>query len=149
MPRDSSGVYTLPIGNPVVTNTIISSVWANDTMGDIAAQLNNVLTRDGLLGPTGPFKLQDGTVAAPGLAFASEVGLGWYREGTGKMSFAASGAKQMGVDFTAAAASALGIWPRAAGQSAISLNSDPRHRHATSLRQPVAQSSRQWMSVLV
>ena len=91
MPRDGSGVYTLPAGNPVVTGTVIATTWANPTMSDIAAQLNNVLTRDGLLGPTGPFKLQDGTVAAPGLAWASEPGLGFYRPGAGNLSFAVRG----------------------------------------------------------
>lgn len=54
MPRDSSGNYTLPIGNPVVDGTVISTDWANPTMNDIAVQLNNVLTRDGLLGYTVP-----------------------------------------------------------------------------------------------
>jgi hypothetical protein len=92
MPRDGSGVYTLPSGNPVVTGTIIASTWANTTLSDIAAQLNNVLTRDGLLGPTGPFKLQDGTVAAPGLAWVSEPGLGFYRNGPGNVRLAAGGA---------------------------------------------------------
>ena len=62
MPRNLSGVYTLPTGNPVVTGTIIDVAWANPTMADIAAQMNNVVTRDGLLGPTanvpmGGFKL--------------------------------------------------------------------------------------------
>lgn len=51
MPRDLSGNYTLPIGNPVVADTIIESVWANTTMSDVTTQLNNVVTRDGKLGP--------------------------------------------------------------------------------------------------
>lgn len=100
MPRDGSGVYTLPAGNPVVTNTVIASVWANGTMSDIAVQLNNVFTRDGLLGPTGPFKVVDGTVAAPGLAWNSEPGLGWYREGANRLSLAAAGRKILGIDAT-------------------------------------------------
>lgn len=52
MPRDISGNYTLPAGNPVVDDTIIDVNWANPTMADIATQLNNVWTRDGNLGPT-------------------------------------------------------------------------------------------------
>jgi hypothetical protein len=79
MPRDSSGAYTLPSGNPVVTGTIIESIWANDTMEDIAVQMNNVLTRDGLLGPTLPFVVVDGTEALPGLAFALAPSTGLYR----------------------------------------------------------------------
>ena len=125
MPRDGSGVYVLPSGNPVVTNTVIASTWANSTLSDIAAQLNNVLTRDGLLGPTGPFKLQDGTVNAPGLAFASEPGLGFYRVGAGAIGWATQGAKVIGWDFSTATATNMGLVPRAAGASSFSLSSAP------------------------
>lgn len=82
MPRDSSGNYTLPAGNPVVTNTVIDSVWANTTLADIAAQLNNVLTRDGLLGTTGPFGVVNGNAVSPGLAFNSDSGTGLYLTGS-------------------------------------------------------------------
>lgn len=82
MPRDSSGNYTLPLGNPVVDGTIIDVNWANPTMADIAVQLNNVLTRDGLLGPVVPFYLVDGTSALPGLAFGSAHGTGLWRDTT-------------------------------------------------------------------
>lgn len=51
MPRDLAGNYTLPLGNPVVTDTVIESTWANSTMSDVATQLNNVVTRDGKAGP--------------------------------------------------------------------------------------------------
>ena len=79
MPRDSSGNYTLPAGNPVVTGTLIESEWANTTLADIATQLNGVLTRDGLLAPLAPFKLVNGTESVPGLAFAAASGTGMYR----------------------------------------------------------------------
>lgn len=80
MPRDSSGNYTLPAGtNPVVSNTLIDVDWANPTLNDIATQLNNVLTRDGLLSPIGPFLAVDGSVTQPGLAFNSQTNTGFYR----------------------------------------------------------------------
>jgi hypothetical protein len=127
MPRDGSGVYTLPSGNPVVTNTIISSVWANGTMSDIAAQLNNVLTRDGLLGPTGPFKLQDGTVNAPGLAWASEPGLGFYRNAAGMISLATGGARVYSFNAASPTATGIGQYPRGAGgQTAVSMFNQPQ-----------------------
>lgn len=47
MPRDVSGNYTLPAGNPVVPNTIIASNWANTTMQDIADALTASLSIDG------------------------------------------------------------------------------------------------------
>lgn len=93
MPRDSSGNYTLPAGNPVVDGTIIATGWANPTMSDIATQLNNVLTRDGLLGPVAPLLIVDGTPAQPGLAFNSQIGTGWWRDAT-KVGFSYAGASQ-------------------------------------------------------
>ncbi|WP_124083911.1 hypothetical protein [Burkholderia gladioli] len=53
MPRNGSGQYTLPAGNPVVTNTLISSSgWANPTLSDIAAALTNSIAADGQTTPT-------------------------------------------------------------------------------------------------
>jgi len=91
MPRDVSGNYTLPLGNPVQGGTTIDVNWANPTMNDIAVQLNNVFTRDGLLGPLAPFRVVDGTLPAPGLTFNSELGLGLYREGQNVMGIAING----------------------------------------------------------
>ena len=79
MPRDITGQYTLPPGNPVVDGTVIESTWANSTLADIATQLNNVITRDGLLGPNAPMLFADGTGAQPGIAFAAQPGLGIRR----------------------------------------------------------------------
>lgn len=84
MPRDGSGLYTLPSGvNPVVDNTIIASTWANPTMADVAVQLNNVVTRDGVLPVNQPFRLIDGTAAAPALAFINATGTGLFRDANG------------------------------------------------------------------
>lgn len=47
MPRDVSGTYTLPAGNPVVTATTISITWANTTLSDIATALTASLSIDG------------------------------------------------------------------------------------------------------
>jgi hypothetical protein len=104
MPRDSSGNYTLPLGNPVIDGTVIDVNWANPTMSDIAVQLNNVLTRDGLLSPTGAMYFTDGTPALPGIAFASAHGTGFWRDPT-----------QMGVSWQGATKQ---IW-NAAGSTAI------------------------------
>lgn len=54
MPRNGSGVYTLPPGiNPVVTQTLITSQWANTTMTDIANALTQSVSRDGQSPMTG------------------------------------------------------------------------------------------------
>lgn len=52
MPRNGSGVYALPSGNPVVSGTTISSTWANSTLSDIATALTASVTKDGQTTPT-------------------------------------------------------------------------------------------------
>jgi len=47
MSRNGSGVYNLPIGNPVVTGTTITSSWANTTMQNIADALTQSVASDG------------------------------------------------------------------------------------------------------
>lgn len=43
----SAGSYSLPALNPVTTNTTISSVWANNTLSDIATALSTTVLKDG------------------------------------------------------------------------------------------------------
>jgi hypothetical protein len=95
MPRNGSGVYTLPAGNPVVSGTVIESTWANTTLNDLANEMTNSLARNGAGGMTAPFKLFDGTEAAPGLAFTLEPATGLYRESAGVAGFSALGSKRM------------------------------------------------------
>lgn len=74
MPRDSSGNYTLPAGNPVVSGTTIEASWANPTLEDIALALTGSLPRNGSapMGANlgmGGFKITgmgDGTAATDG-----------------------------------------------------------------------------------
>jgi hypothetical protein len=83
MSRNNSGTYTLPAGNPVVSGSVISSVWANDTMSDIAAALTDSLSRSGKGGMSAAFRTVDGTVSVPGVSFNSETSSGFYRAGAG------------------------------------------------------------------
>ena len=83
MPRNGSGIYTLPAGNPVVPGTTIDSAWANDTMEDMANEITNSLSRTGAGGMLAPFRLADGTVTAPGIAWLNETNSGLYRSGAG------------------------------------------------------------------
>ena len=92
MPRNQSGTYALPLP-PVVANTTIDATWANTTDDDMASALTDSLSRTGKGGMAGPFKLVDGTVGGPGMAFDAEVGTGVYRESAGVMAFAIQGAK--------------------------------------------------------
>jgi len=57
MSRNGSGTYTLPAGNPVVTNTTISSTWANSTLSDIASALTGSVASDGQTSMTGSLNM--------------------------------------------------------------------------------------------
>lgn len=94
MPR-AGGVYTLPAGNPVVTLTVISSAWANTTMSDIALALTGSVPTDGSAAMTGPLRIADGAVGAPGLAFATETTSGLYRIGIGDFGFSIASVKAL------------------------------------------------------
>lgn len=85
MPRNSSGVYTLPSGNPVVPGTTIDAAWANDTMEDMANELTNSLSRTGAGGMLAPFRIADGTVTGPGLSYLNETNTGLYRLSAGSV----------------------------------------------------------------
>lgn len=53
----SSGTYSLPAGNPVVSGTTIQASWANTTLADIAAALSLTVLRDGQAAMTGPLNM--------------------------------------------------------------------------------------------
>lgn len=92
MPRDSSGTYTLPISNPVVTGTPIQSAgWANPTMSDIGNEITNSLDRGGRGGMTGPFGIVDGSLSAPGLRFTADSDNGLRRTTVNTWTMVAGG----------------------------------------------------------
>jgi hypothetical protein len=78
MSRNGSGVYTLPAGNPVVSQTVISSAWANNTMNDLASAMTDSVAADGQTPMTGSLNLNSnkivnlatGTVGNDGINFA-------------------------------------------------------------------------------
>lgn len=91
MPRNASGIYTLPAGNPVVPGDVIDAAWANSTLSDIATELTNSLSRTGAGGMIAPFRVADGSVSAPGLAFLNETNTGIYRASAGTYALAVLG----------------------------------------------------------
>lgn len=93
MPRNGSGTYSLPAGNPVVTLTTISSAWANSTLSDIATALTQSVAANGVTPLTGPLRLVDGGVANPGLSFVTENTSGIYRIGAGQIGISITGTK--------------------------------------------------------
>jgi hypothetical protein len=85
MPRNASGIYTLPGGNPVTPGDVIEAEWANTTLEDVADALTNSLSRTGAGGMLAPFRIADGAVSAPGLSFLNETNTGLYRSGSGSV----------------------------------------------------------------
>lgn len=83
MPRDANGNYTLPAGNPVQTDELIESNWANSTMQDVGAEMTDSLSRSGKGGVTGPFQIIDELTGVPGLAYSNEPTSGLKRQATG------------------------------------------------------------------
>ena len=83
MSRNGSGTYSLPTGNPVVTNTTISSTWANTTLNDIANALSGSVAADGQTTVTGNLQmgnnkivnLSNGTSATDAATYGQLSGL--------------------------------------------------------------------------
>lgn len=70
MPRNGSGTYALPAGNPVVSGTVIQSAgWGNPTMSDIASALTQSIASDGQTTPSA--NLPMGNFAHTGVGSAS------------------------------------------------------------------------------
>lgn len=84
MARNGAGSYSLPVGNPVVTQTTITSTWANTTLSDIATALTGSIAADGQTTPTanipmGGFKITNllqGSATTDAAAIGSPTFLG-------------------------------------------------------------------------
>lgn len=79
MPRANDGTVTLPGGNPVAAGTVATAAVENATMTDIAAMLEDSLSRTGKGGMAIPMLFPDGTSSAPGIGFTNEPTSGLYR----------------------------------------------------------------------
>lgn len=90
MPRNSSGVYTLP-ASAFVAGTTIKSADVNSDFSDIASTLTLSLATTGVSSMTGPLKSASGTVGAPGLTWASALTTGFYLSAADEMSWTAAG----------------------------------------------------------
>jgi hypothetical protein len=90
--RNSSGTYSLASGNPVVSGTTISSVWANNTLSDLGSEITDSLSRSGKGPMLAPLQHSSGTSAAPSVTFSVDPDSGLYRNGSNDI--------RMGVDAT-------------------------------------------------
>ena len=78
MPRNASGTSTLVAGNPVATNTIIESDWANTTMADLNNEMTDSLSRSGKGGMTAQFRAVNGSAPTPAISFSDFPQSGMY-----------------------------------------------------------------------
>ncbi len=76
MPRQPNGEYVLPAGQPVETETVISSSVHNALASDAAAALTDSLSRTGLGGMLVPFRVPDGSITLPSYSFTSATDSG-------------------------------------------------------------------------
>lgn len=86
MPRNSSGVYSLPVA-AFVAGTTIKSADMNTDLSDIGTALTQSLATNGVSSMTAPLKLAAGTAAAPSLTLASDATTGWYNDSAGSWTF--------------------------------------------------------------
>lgn len=126
MPRNSSGVYTLPAGNPVVSGTTITSTWANNTNSDLGSEMTNSLDRSGRGGMLAALLGIDGATGTPQYSFTNEPTTGMWRNGAGKLGFSILGSEVF--ELAAAGASsiqAMGFPLGTAPLPSLFFNGDP------------------------
>ena len=138
MSFNGSGTFVInSSGQPVVTNTVISSTAFNALTADLGTGLSTTITKDGQTTPTAkiPFSFglsaaaasnfAAGTVAAPGLYLSTDTGTGMYRIGANNYGFAVSGAKVLDIASTGLAVtgtlSASGVTSLTGGVSLTSV----------------------------
>lgn len=117
MPRNGSGIYIPPTGNPVASGTTISSGWGNTLFGDLGNEITNSLPRDGSAPLTGVLKLMDGSVSDPALTFSSETGTGFYRRGTNDIVLSVGGVAR--ANFTATGINATNLGETTRGTAKV------------------------------
>lgn len=91
MPRNSSGSYSLPAGNPVVTHTTITSTWANSTLSDVGSEISSSLDRSGRGAMLAPLPLANGSSALPALTFSAETSSGLFRNASQDIEMSVNG----------------------------------------------------------
>lgn len=99
MPRNGSGVYTLP--KPAfVPNTTISSADVNSDFSDIATALTGSIAADGQTAITAPIKFPSGTFNDPSITFASDDTSGVFLAGASQVGVSGGGLGGILVDGT-------------------------------------------------
>lgn len=96
MARNGSGTYVVP--NTFVPNTPISASEINQNFSDVGTAITGSLARDGQSSMTGQLRIVDGTVAAPGIAFANDTNTGFRRATADTMVWVGGGVDRMQIN---------------------------------------------------
>jgi hypothetical protein len=122
MSRNGSGTYSLPAGNPVVTGTIISSTWANNTLSDIGTALTQSIAVDGQSPITAniPFNNHKATGLAAGTASGDAIMYG--QSGTSLAGLTLTGALNIAQEVDVASAATTDIGGATSSQIRITGN---------------------------
>jgi hypothetical protein len=126
--RFSDSVGTSNAGATAPPDTMPGMIWLDTSGGGNGVlKIRNAANTGWITisDTSGAVKLADGTVAAPGLAWASEPGLGWYRPSPGVIAMVASGAFTSFLSSSSATSTVLGLYPRATGASFVTLLNQP------------------------
>lgn len=122
--RFSDSVNTSNSGATAPVDTYAGMLWLDTSVTPSIMRIRNAANTGWDTIPTSAssaFSLPDGTLAAPGLAFASEPGLGMYRASAGHINWACAGGIGLYWDFSNPAVATMQLTPRAAGQAGFSL----------------------------
>lgn len=123
----SSGTYTLPSGNPVVSGTTIQSSWANTTLSDIGTALSTCVLKDGTQTITANIPMSNFKVTGLGSATAltDAANLGQIQSGAASYLTGVAGTNTVTATATPAATLAVGqrFWliPAATNTGAVTL----------------------------
>lgn len=90
MPRNSSGVYSLP-QQPFIAGSNIIASQVNSNYSDIASTLTMSLATNGVSTMTGPIRGYAGTVAELSFTFADDPTTGWYLVGVDNIAVVING----------------------------------------------------------
>jgi microcystin-dependent protein len=96
--RNGSGTYTVP--NTFVAGTAITASDHNENWEDVGDEITNSLAIDGQSTMTGQLKAANGTAAAPGITFGSDVDTGFYRASANDVGIAVNGSAVVRVNST-------------------------------------------------
>lgn len=91
MARNGAGIFSRI--NTFISGAVITALAHNQNWADLETEITNSLPRDGQAGMTGQLKAANGTVAAPGIAFDSDVDTGFYRSAANEVSLALGGVR--------------------------------------------------------